>query len=249
MSINFFLLSYLKKKKSLSSVSSLESRIGYSFKSQDLKLKALTHKSLAGEKGNDFHNERLEFLGDAVFDLCVSDLLMEEYPEADEGELSKMRASLVNTNDLAESARSLKLDWDLRLGASEVRDSGQLKPRLLACVLEALVGAVYLDGGYRKSKKLVARLLGEAIQKGPVNRDYKSFLQEFIQKKFQKIPIYNIVEMKGPQHEKVFVMEVQMDREILGRGEGSSKKQATQFAALAALKKFDVAPAVQLQKK
>ncbi len=240
MSVKTFLSSCLKKRRSFSTGVSLESRIDYSFKNQDLKMRALTHKSLAGERGNDFHNERLEFLGDAVFDLCVSDLLMKTYPKADEGELSKMRASLVNTNDLADLALLLKLDRDLLLSTSEARDRGQLKPRLLACVLEALVGAVYLDGGYKKAKKLVESLVGEAIKKGPVNRDYKSLLQEFIQKKYQKVPTYNMVEVTGPQHEKIFVMEVQMEQEILGQGRGSSKKQATQEAALVALKKMRV---------
>ena len=245
MSVRTFLSSCLKRQRVLSKGSSLESRIGYSFKDQNLKIRALTHKSVAGEKGNEFHNERLEFLGDAVFDLCVSDLLMEAHPEADEGDLSKMRASLVNTNDLADLALYLKLDQDLRLSASEVRDSGQFKPRLLACVLEALVGAVYLDGGYKKAKNLVMRILGEAIEKGPVNRDYKSLLQEFIQKKFQKIPAYNTVEIKGPQHEKIFIMEVRMDDQVLGIGKGSSKKQATQSAAFLALKKLGITPASQ----
>ena len=240
MSVKTFLSSCLKKRRSFSTGVSLESRIGYSFKNQDLKMLALTHKSLAGERGNDFHNERLEFLGDAVFDLCVSDLLMETYPKADEGELSKMRASLVNTNDLADLALFLKLDRDLLLSASEARDRGQLKPRLLACVLEALVGAVYLDGGYKKAKKLIENLVGEVIKKGPVNRDYKSLFQEFIQKKYQKVPTYNMVEVTGPQHEKIFMMEVQMDQEILGYGRGSSKKQATQEAALDALKKMSI---------
>ncbi len=245
MSIKTFISSRFKKNSSSNGIS-LESRIGYSFKSRNLKMQALTHKSLAGERGNDFHNERLEFLGDAVFDLCVSDLLMEEYPSADEGELSKMRASLVNTNDLADLALILKLDRDMRLSASEVRDSGQLKPRLLACVLEALVGAVYLDGGYKKAKKMVARLVGEAVKRGPVNRDYKSLLQEFIQKKFQKTPVYNTVTIQGPQHDKIFIMEVQMDNRILGKGKGSSKKQATQSAALSALKELGVAVVSQI---
>ncbi|MDE0119275.1 MAG: ribonuclease III [Bdellovibrionales bacterium] len=247
MSMKTFVCSLWQRRKRYSSDLSLESRIAYSFKNQNLKVRALTHKSLAGEKRNNFHNERLEFLGDAVFDLCVSDLLMEEYPSADEGELSKMRASLVNTQDLADLALFLGLDKDLKLSAAEERDRGQLKPRLLACVLEALVGAVYLDGGYKQAKKLVIRLVGEAIKTGPVNKDYKSLLQEFIQKKFQKVPTYSTVEIKGPQHDKVFVMEVQMDQEVLGQGRGSSKKQATQEAALAALNKLGKAPVPQSQ--
>lgn len=239
MSIKTFLSFHLKEKKQFSG-NTLESRLRYSFKNQDLKTQALTHKSLARERGNNFHNERLEFLGDAVFDLCVSDLLMEEYPLADEGELSKMRASLVNTNDLADLALSLKLDQELLLSFSEVQDRGQFKPRLLACVLEALVGAVYLDGGYKKSKKIVKYLLGPTIKRGPINRDYKGLLQEVTQKKFQKVPVYNILEIKGPQHNKVFVMEAQMNDRTLGTGTGSTKKQATQSAAFSALKKMGI---------
>ena len=246
MSVKTFISSCLKKRKHISSSGSLESRIGYSFRNQNLKLQALTHKSFAGEKGDDFHNERLEFLGDAVFDLCVSHLLMEEYPQVDEGELSKMRASLVNTNDLADLALFLRLDQDLRLSASEERDKGQLKPRILACVLEAIIGAVYLDGGYKKAKKLVAGLVGETIKKGPVNRDYKSLLQECIQKKYQKVPVYHTLAVKGPQHDKVFIMEVRMENQVLGTGKGSNKKQATQEAALSALKKMGLISTSQL---
>ena len=222
------------------SITSLEKRIGYMFTDLQLKTQALTHKSWANEKNSHFHNERLEFLGDAVFDLCVSDLLMQEYPRANEGDLSKMRASLVNTLDLAELALSLSLDKELKLSVSELKDRGHLKPRLLACVLEALVGAVYLDGGYEPCKKLVKKLVGEQIKKGFVNRDYKSMLQEFVQKKFQKIPLYNMVAVKGPQHQKMFIMEVRLEQKVLGQGKGKSKKEATQVAAQEALKKFNI---------
>ena len=220
----------------------LEKNIGYSFKDQNLKTLALTHKSFANENGDLPHNERLEFLGDAVFDLFVSDILMKKYPEADEGDLSKMRASLVNTDTLAELALSLNLDQHLKLGVSEARDRGQLKPRLLACVLEALVGAVYLDGGHAKAKKMVVSLVGEKIKSGLENKDYKSILQEFVQKKFRKIPVYTTIDVTGPQHEKMFLMKVQVGDRVLGKGEGKSKKQATQLAALAALKELEVFP-------
>ena len=232
-------LSVLKKIFRYFSVTPLEKRIGYVFANVQLKKQALTHKSWANEQNNDYHNERLEFLGDAVFDLCVSDLLMQKYPEANEGDLSKMRASLVNTLDLAEVALSISLDKELKLGASEMKDKGQLKPRLLACVLEALLGAVYLDGGYVPCKKLVKKLVWKQIQKGPVNRDYKSMLQEIIQKKYQRIPLYNMVAVAGPQHQKVFIMEVRLEKKVLGQGKGKSKKEATQLAAQEALKKFE----------
>ena len=227
----------LKKWPHSKKVDSLESRLRYSFKNKSIKLEALTHKSLAGQRGNEFHNERLEFLGDAVFDLSVSDLLMKAHPQADEGTLSKMRSSLVNTNDLANLALSLKLDKELLLSDGEVRDRGQLKPRLLACVMEALVGAVYVDGGYIKAKKVVEHLMGPSIQKGLINDDYKSLLQEFVQKKRKNPPSYNTVKIIGPQHDKVFVMEVLVGNKQWGVGKGSSKKQAEQLAALEALKK------------
>ena len=221
----------------------------YTFKNPQLKIEALTHKSHANEQGHDRHNERLEFLGDAVLDLCISDLLMAEYPTADEGDLSKMRACLVNTEDLAELAQELKLDQDIKLGSSEKRDQqhGHLKPRLLAGVVEALIGAVYLDGGYAKVKKAIERIMGQKVKQGPVNRDYKSILQEFMQKKFQKTPHYTLVKITGKPHEKQFVMQAGLEKKILGQGTGRSKKQATQSAALSALKHLKVTPYTQLK--
>ncbi len=220
----------------------LENQIGYRFKNQNLKNMALTHKSITGRERVEEHNERLEFLGDSVFDLCVSDLLMNKYPEADEGDLSKMRSSLVNTEELANLALSIKLDQYLKLRVPEEQEREQLTPRLLACVMEALIGAVYKDGGFTKTQKVITRLLNPRINKGIINRDYKSILQEFTQKKFRKIPSYNIVHIKGPPHDKVFLMEVKVGVKSLGEGEGKSKKQATQSAALQALKKLAVIP-------
>ena len=215
----------------------LESRLGYFFRDKDIKIQALTHRSWAGERRPGFHNERLEFLGDAVFDLSVSDLLMEAYPEADEGELSKMRASLVNTQDLADLALSLQLDKEILLSTGAKRERGQLNPRILACVLEALVGAIYMDGGYKKAKKAIKQLLGSVIKRGPVNRDYKSLLQELVQKRYRKVPTYSTIQVTGPQHEKNFIVEVKVGKETWGKGEGLAKKQAEQSAALFALRK------------
>ena len=237
MSIKTFLSSRFKTKQSGSP--SLENRIGYSFKNSNLKTKALTHKSFAVEnKKEGWHNERLEFLGDAVFDLCVSDLLMKEHPVAEEGDLSKMRAGLVNTHNLAELALSLGLDKDIKLSVVETKNSGYLNPRLLASVLEALVGAVYLDGGYSKAKNLVSKWVRSEVKKGLVIKDYKSLLQEQVQKKFKQIPTYWTVRVTGPPHEKVFCMEARMGTKVLGEGKGPNKKKATQEAALSALKKL-----------
>ena len=228
--------------------SGLEKRLGYTFKNAGLKTQALTHKSYANEKGHENHNERLEFLGDSVFDLCVSDLLMQEYPFASEGDLSKMRAALVNTIDLSKLALQFRLDREIKLGLSEKRDSGQLKPRLLACMIEAVVGAVYLDGGYKKALEIVKKMMGQKIKEGPVNRDYKSILQEFAQKKFQQIPSYHIVQISGRQHEQVFSSEARLKNKALGEGKGRSKKEATQAAALAALKELGVPPFSSMDK-
>ena len=240
MGIKTFLSSRFKTKHRGSS--SLESRIGYSFKNSNLKTRALTHKSFAVEsKKEGWHNERLEFLGDAVFDLCVSDLLMKEYPVAEEGDLSKMRAGLVNTHNLAELALSLGLDKDIKLSTVEIKNSGYLNPRLLASVLEALVGAVYLDGGYSKAKNLVAKWVRSGVKKGLVIKDYKSLLQEQVQKKFKQIPTYWTARVTGPPHEKIFCMEARMGTKVLGEGKGPNKKKATQEAALSALKKLGYA--------
>ena len=230
--IKFFLKFFNKKP----TADSLEQQIGYVFKNKKLKNQALTHKSF----NPLVHNERLEFLGDAVFDLCVSLLIMEQYPKANEGDLSKMRSSLVNTSYLAELALSLSLHKRLRLGLSEKKDKGKFKPRLLACVMEAVTGAVYLDGGYSSAYTLVKKLMQGPIQEGLVHKDYKSILQEFVQKKFQKVPQYNIVKSSGPEHHKIFIMEVSLEKKILGQGKGKSKKEAAQSAAESALKKLKV---------
>ncbi len=227
---------------------SLDHRIRYSFKNVQLKELALTRKSFAGENDQKNHNERLEFLGDAVFELCVSDLLMTEYPDADEGDLSKMRASVVNTNYMAQLALDLKLDRDMKVGLSERRDPDSLpNPRPLASVLEAVIGAVYLDGGWKTVRKVVKNLIVEKIKNGLINKDYKSILQEFTQKKFQTIPSYSLIKIFGPSHEKTFIMRVKLGEKNLGEGEGRTKKQATQSAALSALKHFEVPPYISIK--
>ena len=226
-------------KKPLSS-KSLEGRVGYWFKDPNLKLQALTHKSFAGGRGDNFHNERLEFLGDAVFDLFVSEMLMKKYPKADEGDLSKMRACLVNTHDLAKLALDLKLEQELRMNHNSKKDKEHTTPRLLACVVEALVGAIYLDGGYIKAKQVVEKWVGPAIKKGIIDKDYKSLLQELAQKRFHAIPIYQLLNTQGPHHQREFVMEVKINNKVFGEGRGLNKKQAEQNSALNALKKLGV---------
>ena len=225
---------------------SLEKRIGYSFKDKNLKSQALTHRSHANENKNTKHNERLEFLGDAVFDLCVSDLLMAEHPTANEGVLSKMRAALVNTTDLSQIALEINLDQDIKLGISEKRENIQSNPRLLASTLEALIGAIYLDSSYLRARQIIKKILGDKIKSIPISRDYKSILQEFTQKNFQKVPTYNLASTHGQPHSKLFDMEVYLNKKLLGKGSGKNKKEAAQAAAFAALKNLGIPPYSQM---
>ena len=240
------LKNWFQKSPGSSGPHNLEKSLSYRFKNKHLKDMALTNKACSShDRTHILHNERLEFLGDTVFDLCISDMLMTLHPEADEGDLSKMRASLVNTEELARVALSIHLDshlkWD-KTPSPEARSLLRSHPRMLACLLEALVGAVYQDGGFKKAQAVVRRLMKDRITKGIINRDYKSILQEFVQQKFRKIPSYSISHIKGPAHEKVFVMTVRMDNRALGKGEGKNKKQAAQSAALQALKHLKVKP-------
>jgi len=205
-----------------------------------LALAALTHKSYLNEHRDESRedNERLEFLGDAVIDLAISHRLMERLPAAREGELSRLRAALVDEEGLACTARSIGLGELLLVGRGEERSGGREKPSLLADALEAVFGAVYLYGGFAEVLALVDRLfkdgLGRAAQ-GTISRDYKTHLQELIQSRFKSSPRYRVVSEQGPDHSKVFCMEVELAGEVLGRGEGRSKKDAEQAAARNAL--------------
>ncbi len=213
----------------------LQNELGYSFSDTDLLTRALTHVSY-GRGKQDGHNETLEFLGDAVLDLAVSDLLMRRFPEKTEGDLSKMRASLVNAAALAEKATQLNLGESLRMGKGEERSGGRTKQSILAGVFEALLGAVYWDGGYEPARRIVERYFASDIQEGaPEQQDYKTRLQEISQMLFHEPPVYKLVAESGPDHEKRFVTEIFVGGKVLGRGEGKSKKQAEQEAARQAL--------------
>jgi ribonuclease III len=213
----------------------LQNELGYSFSDNDLLMRALTHVSY-GRGKQDGHNETLEFLGDAVLDLAVSDLLMRCFPEKTEGDLSKMRASLVNAAALAEKAIQLNLGESLRMGKGEERSGGRTKQSILAGVFEALLGAVYWDGGYEPARRIVERYFASDIQEGALGQqDYKTRLQEISQMLFHEPPVYKLVAESGPDHEKRFVTEIFVGGKLLGRGEGKSKKQAEQEAAGKAL--------------
>jgi ribonuclease-3 len=212
----------------------VEARLGHRFVRGEHLLDALTHRSFSADQEN---NEKLEFLGDAVLALAMSDLLMARFPEAREGELSKIRASLVNADVLARHARAHDLGQLLRLGKGEERSGGRDKGSILAAAYEAVLGAIYLDAGYEAARVVVERdFAGDVAEHLRVGlRDYKTRLQEITQRLFRETPIYTVVEESGPDHEKRFVTEIAIAGRTRGRGEGRTKKAAEQEAAMQAL--------------
>jgi ribonuclease-3 len=232
----------------------LEDRILYRFGDWGLLNQALTHKSYDNEMqenaGN--HYERLEFLGDSVLDMVISHLLMKKYPGSNEGELSKRRSSLVNKKTLAQLARNFKVGQYVQLGKGEEQSLGRSKHSILACVYEALVGAMYLDGGYKKVSKLLESHFGALLsveQKKPDYRDFKSRLQEQVQSTFKTIPEYNLVKESGPPHDRKFEITIQINGQAYGTGRGRSKKDAQQRAAAATLRQLgDTKPLLNQRK-
>jgi ribonuclease-3 len=221
--------------------SALEKTIGYRFKDADLLERSLTHISAiaGGNRANSY--QRLEFLGDHVLGLIISDMLFRAFPRADEGELSRRLADLVRRESCADVARAIDLGSALRLGASEANAGGRLRTAILADVCEALVGAVYLDGGYDETCKLVERLWGERMR-APVRplRDPKTILQEWAQKRGLPTPSYREVERTGPHHDPEFRVAVTLPQREPAEGVGRSKRSAEQAAAEAMLKREGV---------
>jgi ribonuclease-3 len=219
----------------------IEERVGYRFRNPDLLETALTHRSVAPASGGR-NNEKLEFLGDAVLDLAVSDLLMQQFPRHQEGDLSKLRASLVNTRVLAAKARALGLGEALRLGRGEEKSGGREKDSILAAAYEALLGAIYLDRGFAAARRVLARQFAGDLQAraGIAVEDCKTRLQEITQKLFKATPTYTLVRESGPDHAKSFASQISIGGRILGRGEGKSKKSAEQAAAMEALRALQI---------
>jgi ribonuclease-3 len=213
--------------------SSVEDALGYKFKEIRWLERALTHRSVQA-KGAKNDYERLEFLGDAVLDLAVAQLLLDTYPEAREGELSKMRAALVNTFLLAEIARSLKLGPYIRLSRGETASGGADRPSILADVIEAIMGAIYRESGYDSAFKTVQRLFGDRLTT-VTPRDPKTELQEALHAAGSDAPVYLLECVEGPEHAPTFISVVQVDGQIVGRGRGATKKASQQAAAEQAL--------------
>jgi ribonuclease III len=221
--------------KNQSQIKRLEEALDYRFQDPALLERSLTHVSYQRQK-SEGHNEVLEFLGDAVLELAVSDLLIRGNPEKPEGVLSKMRAALVNAKVLAEKAAALRIGDLLRIGKGEELSGGRSKESILAGAFEALLGAVYRDGGYQAVYRVVERFFGvDVMTKKLGQHDYKTRLQEISQMLFRAPPDYRVVAESGPDHDKYFVTEITVGGKILGKGEGRSKKQSEQQAAKKAL--------------
>jgi len=207
------------------------SRIGYSFTRQEHLIQALTHRSYGKQ-----NNERLEFLGDSVLNLIISELLYDRYPGIDEGTLSRLRAGLVNGESLGSIALTLDLGDFLLLGPGELKSGGHTRSSILADALEAIFGAVYLDGGYEASRNLVLSLYSkqlESIDPERVHKDPKTHLQEYLQSRHMRLPDYEIESVTGKQHRQTFKVECRLtDLDMVTHGTGRGRKSAEQQAAM-----------------
>ena len=226
-------------------VSPLEERIGYKFRNSLLLAEALTHPSLAHEtQRNHFDNQRLEFLGDAVLQLVITEYLYHHFQSEPEGRLTKLRSRLVSRDTLKTHALALDLGRYLLMGRGEESSGGRERPSTLADAFEALIGAVYLDSDLETAKKFIleqARPDLEQITEEPVDINPKGYLQELLQSISPRSPVYELISQSGPEHEKTFVVQAVWEGMVLGSGSGRSKKQAETAAAIEAmeLKKWE----------
>lgn len=223
------------------SLPDIQQRIGHSFQDLELLERALTHKSYANENKVAYHNERLEFLGDAVLNLIVSEYLMKACAASTEGDLSRLRASIVSEPTLAAIAREIGLGSHLLLGKGEEQTGGRNKDSLLADSLEALIASVYLDAGKNASEAFIIRFFDEVMQKtcrSGGTLDYKTAIQELCQERLKLLPEYRVASETGPDHQKQFAVELRIKGDVHGRGIGRSKKEAEQKAAKEALEKL-----------
>ncbi len=227
-------------KKVLPDFSKFEEILGFNFKNKELLRRAFTHRSYLNEH-RDFessHNERLEFLGDAVLELVVTEYLFEKYPDSNEGDLTAYRAALVNAITLSEAAQKIDVNSFLLLSKGEAKDTGKARQYILANTMEAIIGAIYLDQGYEVSKYFISKNIFHLIDKIVEEKtwiDAKSKFQEKAQEKESTTPVYKTIKEEGPDHEKMFTVGVYLDKELIATGVGQSKQEAEQAAARAAL--------------
>lgn len=226
----------------MSTLTELQEIIGFLFDDDSLLREALVHRSYLNENPSFLSrdNQRLEFLGDALLDFVAGDYLYRRYPKMREGKLTSLRAALVKEETLARFAQTLDLGRYLYLGRGEKENGGRERPSILADAFEALVGALYLDGGLTTAQRFILRFLEpetERVLEGEL-RDYKSLFQEEAQRRFQATPLYRTIDERGPDHDKLFTVEVLIEEKVYGRGEGRSKQAAEQEAARQALEKI-----------
>lgn len=215
----------------------LENKINYKFKNRSYLIEALTHSSYANEGGRNLRsNERMEFLGDTVLSLVSGQYLFENYPDMPEGELTKLKASLVCTNSLMGFAKQINLGDYLFLGKGEKMTGGAKRPSILEDAFESLIAAIYLDGGLETARRFVLSFLKPALENHSTSfKDYKTILQEVIQQNPDQSVNYVFVGESGPDHDKIFEAEVRLNSNAIGRGKGKTKKSAEQAAAKEAL--------------
>lgn len=222
----------IKMKK----INELENNLGIVFKNKEHLINALTHRSYLNEhKDIKVHNERLEFLGDAVLELIVSDYLFNKFPNRSEGDLTSFRSALVKTESLADTARKLGIGESLLLSKGEEDTGGRTKDYLLANTFEAIIGAIYIDQGYEKCKEFVYTHLIPKLNDIIKNRsdiDNKTRIQEITQAKYKVTPVYEVIHEEGPDHNKKFTVVVKINNKVIGKGVGKSKQKAQEQAAL-----------------
>jgi ribonuclease-3 len=227
---------YAKLKKAMDDLDTLQKTLGISFKDRSLLEQALVHTSYINENPalNLTSNERLEFFGDAILSFIIAQDLYQRFPDLSEGEMTKLRSSVVRREALARTARTIRLGDYLYLGKGEEASGGRRKPATLASTLEAIIAAIFLDQGLASTRDFVLRATSQALNKR-VEVDYKSQLQELLQARRQLKPTYKVVAVAGPDHDRTFTVEVRVGNNVLGRGSGKSKKAAETEAARSAL--------------
>ena len=231
-------------KRNREQLRAFEKKLGYTFKDQSYLQKAFVHSSYSFEHGKDIkeNNETLEFLGDAVLDLAVGYILFTLYPQMKEGELTRLRSALVQESHLALMAKEIDLGDHLLLGKGEDASQGREKSSILSCAFEAVIGAVFLDGGYQNASAVATKHVSPWIderRKTLTFADSKSRLQEMIQEKHNQGPVYVLEKSEGPDHAKIFHVSVQFQGQVLAHGTATNKKEAEQNAAAEAIRIFD----------
>jgi ribonuclease-3 len=224
------------RKEAMADLDVLQKILGTSFKDHSLLEQALIHTSYINENPGLklTSNERLEFLGDAILGFIIAQELYQRFPQSSEGEMTKLRSSVVCQNALSRMARAIHLGDYLYLGRGEETSGGQRKPANLASALEAIIAAIFLDRGLTAARGFILRLVGQELNKG-TEPDYKSRLQELLQARQQPKPTYQVIAVVGPDHDRTFTVEVRVGGNVLGRGSGKSKKAAETKAARSAL--------------